>query len=157
MGLSPFGNCRTNYAVTSVPNPDPSRWELLDRKQFPEAYVLKVRYLDCTNYEGVKLLVFKGQYKEREYLDPHFSEDKDSPIARFRPDKEGRRLAFTLAGSIGKPGWKGAVLRTYFEDETCAEHIADFYDEEAYGQVAEELKKIARKDNKLLTESLEVQ
>lgn len=55
--------------------------------QFANAHVLLVRYLDCTNYEGEKLMVFRGQYKPRKRLDPHFTQGPTSPIARFRPDK----------------------------------------------------------------------
>jgi len=96
-----FGRCSTNYAAPA-PNPDPSRWELIWVKQFKAAHVLMVRYLDCTNFEGIKIMVFRGQYVSRERLDPHFSKDRSSPIARFRPDDEGVGLAEALAVALSK-------------------------------------------------------
>jgi hypothetical protein len=63
--------------------------------------VLKVRYLDCTNFEGVKVMVYRGQFTTLPtMLDPHFSESWDSPIARFKPDAEGIGLAKMLAESL---------------------------------------------------------
>jgi len=79
------------------PNPDPTRWETLGVWQFPNAYVIQARYLDCTNYEGVKVMVFRGQYVKRTRLDPHFSEDTLSPVARFKPTAWGLEEACNLA------------------------------------------------------------
>lgn len=101
MGLSIFKSCSTNYTSGApAPNPDPKRWQILRKKQFKHGYVLTVRYLDCTNFEGVKVMVFRGQYEPRTHLDPHFSEAPDSPIARFRPDADGVAMAEALAKSL---------------------------------------------------------
>jgi len=104
MGAIGFTKCSTNYAPrdypTYPPNPSPGRYKIMDIDQFANAYVLKVRYLDCTNYEGVKIMVYKGRYKERLWLDPHFAEGEDSPIARFKPDEEGMYLARQLAENL---------------------------------------------------------
>jgi len=104
MGLSPFSSCGTNYYPaeknTPPPNPDPSRWVLLEKIQYNNAYVLLVRYLDCTNFEGVKVMVFPGQYRPRNTMDPHFSKDELSPIARFRPDKKGIEMAKSCARNL---------------------------------------------------------
>jgi hypothetical protein len=93
--------CMTNYSYNSpAPNPDPKRWKLLDTWFYNNAYVLKVKYLDATNFEGVKIMVYKGKfpgYKNITSLDPHFTDDDLSPIARFRPDKEGIAMANNLA------------------------------------------------------------
>lgn len=100
MGMRLFGRCYTSPANPRAvaPNPDPSRWDLLAVRQYANAYVLTVRYHGCTNYEGVKIMVFRGRYVPgKRPLDPHFSERGDSPIARFRPDEEGTRLACELA------------------------------------------------------------
>ena len=101
MGLSPFGNCSGGYAVAPAPNPDPSRWNLLFVEQFKHAYLIAVRYLDCTNFEGVKVMVFRGTYVPRERMDPHFSDGPESPVARFRPDADGFKMARALA--MGMP------------------------------------------------------
>lgn len=99
MGLSPFRHCSVSYPAPA-PNPSPSRWELMERVVYDNSYLLKVRYLDCTNYEGVKLLVFAGKYRERLVLDPHFAEGSDSPIARFKPDEIGWRLALRFTEDL---------------------------------------------------------
>lgn len=102
MGMSPFKTCGTNSSPAAVPpNPSPSRWTHIDHVQYAEAYALKVRYHDCTNYEGVKVMVYEGKYGSRMWLDPHFTDSPDSPIARFRPDARGWRLACVLAMSLG--------------------------------------------------------
>jgi len=95
-----WNHCHTNTFVTAVPNPDPSRWICLDIKEYKNAYVLKVRYLDCTNFEGVKVMVYKGKYKARGLLDPHFDASNESPIARFKPTEEGWEMANTVAECI---------------------------------------------------------
>ncbi len=104
MGAPPFKKtCRTGYAQPPAPAPNPrsDRWTLLDTAAFPCGYVLKVRYHDCTNFEGVKIMVYRGKYAPPRYhLDPHFHEGKDAPIARFRPDSEGWKLACILASSL---------------------------------------------------------
>ena len=101
MGLSLFNGCYTSPTITTTPNPDPSRWRLVDSFKFKNAHVLIVKYLDCTNFEGLKCMVFKGPYEYQEYLDPHFSDDRRySPIARFRPDAEGIELAKELAKKL---------------------------------------------------------
>lgn len=59
-----------------------------------------MKYKNCTNFEGIKILVFKGQYVERIVMDPHFSDDEESPIARFKPTVEGINLATKLVESF---------------------------------------------------------
>lgn len=121
MGLNTLGrSCSTNYAtprgsscppvyvqvttpapvIAPAPNPDPSRWTLLRLEQCARGYVLMVRYHDCTNFEGVKVMVYRGQYSERRSLDPHFYEGDDAPIARFRPDTAGWEMALNLARTL---------------------------------------------------------
>ena len=94
--------CSTGYTPSApAPNPDPSRWQLLHAYAYPHGYVLIVRYLDATNFEGVKVMVYRGKQKGVTLrLDPHFSEADDSPIARFRPDEEGIEMAKKLAASL---------------------------------------------------------
>ncbi len=82
------------------PNPNPLRWKLVKLEQYSNAYVMEVKYLDCTNFEGNKIMVYAGQYKHQENLDPHFGEDSDSPLARFKPDKNGWKNAIKFAESL---------------------------------------------------------
>lgn len=107
MGVNLFAKCSTNYAPpdtrTAPPNPDPKRWELLDYYLLPRAYVLVVRYLDCTNFEGVKVMVYRGEFpgtRRLQRLDPHFTPDEGSPVARFRPDEAGIAMAVDLASRL---------------------------------------------------------
>lgn len=97
MGLTK--RCFTNsYAI--APNPSLSNWGLLDIAEFKNGYVLKVRYFDCTNYEGVKIMVYRGRYTPTCLLDPHFNPGMNSPIARFAPTTEGWNMAIKLAKSL---------------------------------------------------------
>ena len=104
MGCSPFSSkrCSTNYTPSApAPNPDLKRWRLLNIYQYDNAYVLKVRYLDATNFEGIKVMVYKGRFVgPKDHLDPHFTPDEDSPIARYRPNEEGVELARDLASRL---------------------------------------------------------
>jgi len=100
MGLSPFRGCASTGGP-NPPNPDPARWELLDKYVLPKAYVLVVRYLDARNFEGVKVLVYRGEYPGDEViqaspLDPRFS-GSGGPVARFRPTGAGALCAARLA------------------------------------------------------------
>jgi len=101
MGLSPFKNCSTNYSsFAPAPNPRPDRWTLLEKAEYTNGYVLRVKYHDCTNFEGVKVMVYRGRYTPRRSLDPHFYKGSDAPVARFRPDADGWRTACALARSF---------------------------------------------------------
>ena len=97
MGMSPFHKSCFTDSSAKAPNPNPSRWTLIDIQQFPNGYVLKVKYDDCDNFEGIKVMVYKGQYKPVRILDPHFDNTETSPIARFRPDTQGWIQAIMLA------------------------------------------------------------
>jgi hypothetical protein len=100
-GSRPCSSSPYNPRATA-PNPDPARWELVEIWSAPNAFVIKARYLDCTNYEGLKIMVYRGnstQFKAGppRGLDPHFDDSGLGPIARFRPTAEGWRLACMLA------------------------------------------------------------
>jgi len=78
--------------------PNLLKWTINGMFQGKGGYVLDVIYIGCTNYEGRKLLVFKGKYSKSAFilkkeLDPHFVESNKLMIARFRPTKEGYDLA----------------------------------------------------------------
>lgn len=104
MGCSPFKRCMTSCSTNRraiAPNPDPSRWSLIDVKQFRNAYVLVVEYAGCTNFEGRKVMVYEGKWDvtKRGPLDPHFAED-GGPVARFRPTPRGMDMAIDLASKL---------------------------------------------------------
>lgn len=100
MGLSLFKTCSTNESAIA-PNPNPSHWKLLEKIEYRNSYILKVKYDGCNNFEGVKVMVFKGKYKYVKILDPHFRRNaKYSPIARFQPNAEGWSLAIEVAKKL---------------------------------------------------------
>lgn len=101
MGLRLFSRDSYDCSTTQIPNtnPNPDNWKILEHKQFDEYLVVEIRYPDCTNYEGVKILVYKDMdlktLRKQKKIDPHFSENKDfkSPIARFEPTEDGWFMA----------------------------------------------------------------
>jgi hypothetical protein len=84
-------------------NPNPARFIVLAIEKFRFHTVMMVSYPDCTNYEGKKILVFKGDPTGKiegglEFLEPHFCEKTNQDlVARFVPTDEGWRLACFLA------------------------------------------------------------
>jgi len=99
-----FRSCSSNpnEPLAVAPNPNPRNWELLQRFIGKNGYVLMVRYRGCTNFEGVKIMAYEGQYKlfaPGDPLDPHFQE-RGGPIARFRPDNAGWERACKLVESL---------------------------------------------------------
>lgn len=64
---------------------------------------MSIRYPDCTNYEGLKILVFEKGTKLEHLLnqgmiDPHFGTEGIHPIARFVPTKDGLTRAKIFCG-----------------------------------------------------------
>lgn len=70
--------------------------------------ILVLVYPNCSNYEGQKILVYKGitleelLKKNNNLIDPHFSDNPNfvSPVARFVPTKEGIDFAFQFAKNM---------------------------------------------------------
>lgn len=97
----------TNYSK-SLPNPRPDNYKIIKYLPYKRCLLVKVKYLDCTNYEGNKILLFKdctiNKLKKQGLIDPHFSENKKfhSPIARFEPTIEGWNIGLKMLGIIGK-------------------------------------------------------
>jgi hypothetical protein len=106
MGIRLFSVSPSSYDVGSIPsygqtpssplpNPDPYNYRILEHKQIGSFLLVKIRYPDCTNYEGTKILVYKdttlNKLKSQHSIDPHFSENKTkiSPFARFEPTSSG--------------------------------------------------------------------
>lgn len=89
--------------VKSLPNPRADNYRIIKYREFDNSVVVKIKYLDCTNYEGIKILYFDNcklkDLKRQKLIDPHFSENKDfiSPTARFEPTRFGWRDAIMFA------------------------------------------------------------
>jgi hypothetical protein len=87
-------------------DPDPQRFDIVSEHWYGQYVVVMLHYPDCTNYYGRKLLVYDNiakwnGIKISGHIDPHFLDDRYSPIARFEPTPRGeilaRQLAITLA------------------------------------------------------------
>lgn len=100
MGMCFLGRkCWLDNSATA-PNPNPSRWELIRYEVYPNAYVAEIRYLDCTNFDGKKVIVFTGEFKGfPTRLDPHFDESSNI-IARLAPTELGWIIANQIAESL---------------------------------------------------------
>lgn len=129
MGLGPFGGSFSRYDKPSVivnvqtpnptpqlvnhkplPNPDPNNWKLKRQYELGEWLVVEILYPDCTNYEGRKILVYRGvslgELIDQRTIDPHFSDNKDfhSPIARFVPTVTGWDMAVAMVRTMHNEG-----------------------------------------------------
>ena len=103
MGIHLFSHSTYDQPIRDMPianpNPDPSNYEIIETFQEDNILVVKIRYPNCTTYEGLKILVYFDvtleQLKQQKLIDPHFSENKNfaSPIARFEPTERGWFMA----------------------------------------------------------------
>lgn len=106
MGCWIPGFARCPVGRGPAPDPQPSRWELIDIFCQKHSHVLRVRYPDATNYGGVKILVYNFSIATRPYdwedraLDPHFQSCHPGPVARFEPNDIGWKRAMRLARDI---------------------------------------------------------
>jgi hypothetical protein len=84
-------------------NPNPANFEIVKFGQINDNLVVQIRYPNCKNYEGNKILVYNNltmpELLKQKTIDPHFSNNKKfhSPFARFEPTKAGWKQACKLA------------------------------------------------------------
>lgn len=88
-------------------NPDPNDFKILSLDEVEGHSIVIVKYHDCINYKGIKLLFFKNTsnaiIKDLDTLNPHFLEEKGVfPFARFEPTEDGIRAAVALASLLKK-------------------------------------------------------
>lgn len=106
MGIGPFSgrSCSVYPDTVTTPNPDPVVFEIIETWQVKTNVVAKIKYPNCTTYDGIKICVYKDftckRLYEQDRLDPHFSDEGVSPIARFKPTVEGLKLALELGNMI---------------------------------------------------------
>jgi len=90
-------------------DPDPKKFNVVRFSVLGTAKqqwtVAEVTYPNCTNYEGRKIMVYRGdcslQLITATYLDPHFTNDDNlSPVARFEPTEEGWAMAEKFAKGL---------------------------------------------------------
>ena len=96
--------------VDRISNPDPYNWILNDSYQDGRYLLVSVTYPDCTNYEGKKVMLYKGvtvqKLKDQRTIDPNFSSNKRfySPVARFEPTVEGWEMGKRLISALSNKG-----------------------------------------------------
>ena len=86
---------------TPDPNPDPRNFRIQKTEAVGRYLGALIRYPDCTNFEGDKVIVFEDMDHQslvaRAEIDPHFKEDGQI-IARFKPDQQGWDDAIAFMG-----------------------------------------------------------
>ena len=88
------------------PNPDPLEWSVLNSFEENGYLLVELRYPDCTNYEGKKIMLYQGvklnELKQQKRIDPHFSDNPNfhSPIARFEPTWKGWQTGLLLMKNL---------------------------------------------------------
>lgn len=96
-------SCGSSYTYNPT-NPNPSKFEFVKIEQIGNHVVAMIRYPNCTNYEGKKVLVFLHRkiswLQRRKEIDPHFVEDGSGPDARFAPTEDGYNQAKMFAGMV---------------------------------------------------------
>jgi hypothetical protein len=99
---------QTPVLIPPPPNPNPLNFNIINSLEEGKYLIILIQYPDCTNYEGRKILMYKGIDKAKLLMqgsiDPHFSNnpEKYSPIARFVPTIEGWEMAIALAKTMSK-------------------------------------------------------
>ncbi len=90
--------CDCSCANTN--NPSPRNFTIMSALQIGEWVVAKINYPNCTNFSGMKLLVFRGitlaELSSQGSIDPHFDENGFAPFARFEPTEAGHAAALLL-------------------------------------------------------------
>lgn len=129
VGIWPSGRISSSSFDNGYkPDPDPLKYKILDSVQYDKYLIVKIKYPNCINYEGIKILLYEDctllDLVQQEVIDPHFSNNKTrkSPIARFVPNDDGMIMAKLLV----------ALLRTSPEEIVwtpdicyiCGEEIA---------------------------------
>lgn len=94
MGMSPFSrSTEPGEPPLPPPNPNPTNFTIHAARNIGRFLVVQIQYPDCTNYEGVKILVYENvsieELNRRTHIDPHFRPGPGTPIARFEPTERG--------------------------------------------------------------------
>lgn len=79
-------------------SPDMSNYTVWTKLYIGHCVVMKIAFHKCTNYEGMKVLVYKGEPPKQ--IDPHFCDNHASPIARFVPTDDGWKMACKFAETM---------------------------------------------------------
>jgi len=108
MGIRYFGSVSESYDEEKKKeifpgNPVPWNMEIERIVQIGCNTVALIRYPDCKNYEGRKILLYRNhteiEVSSAKSLDPHFNDKQEciSPFARFEPTDFGWLSACAMA------------------------------------------------------------
>ena len=118
MGIGILGGCTSSPYGVRDSNPDPKVFKIKECRIIGKCMVLLVKYPNCQNFEGDKILVYHGVSSVAQLLaftdgklDPHFMKDCRSPIARFKPTTDGMAMAIDFCLMI--QGAYGYEEKTY--------------------------------------------
>jgi hypothetical protein len=81
-------------------------FSIINHKEMNGNLAVRIRYKNCKNYDGEKILVIRGMTMEafisytKYNYDPHFLWNNNELIARFRPTEEGWLLAIKMLNFI---------------------------------------------------------
>lgn len=101
MGASIFShwkNSNGNSYKENPINPNPALFKIIRSVCIGDYHITEIKYPNCTNYEGRKILVTTDSLLDTDVIDPHFT--YNSPyglVARFVPTYEGWDMACKLA------------------------------------------------------------
>lgn len=84
---------------------NPRKYEIVQEKIVGGCVIAKIKFDNCINFEGMKILVYDSiekfaQLKRENYIDPHFSQVLYSPVARLEPTARGEQMAVIVANAI---------------------------------------------------------
>jgi len=97
--VSSYESSSPSASPQPAPNPNPNNYKIEQVVMEGKMLILKIKYPDCSNFEGMKILVYDNvnlaDLINQGSIDPHFSNAKNfkSPIARFVPTAEGWQMA----------------------------------------------------------------
>ena len=64
----------------TLPNPDPANYSIIRSKVIGKHLVIEIKYHDCINYEGHKIMVYEcclNDLIKQKIIDPHFTDNKN--------------------------------------------------------------------------------
>lgn len=102
-GRNSIKKTESTYETQKVSNfdPNPANFEILKSVERFGNLALYIKYPNCKNYEGNKILVYRrvkmDQIINLKEIDPHFSDDGSlSPVVRLEPTQRGWIVALHL-------------------------------------------------------------
>jgi hypothetical protein len=104
MGLFKKPSWTSSYLDSSIKpnvNPNPNNFRIEAAKKIGSFWVSIIRYPNCTNFEGKKVLLTEFDPRNRTFLDPHFTPGSGL-IARFEPTVKGVELAKQMANFLNR-------------------------------------------------------